>query len=48
MDDISTAVLAQITSAVPIVAGIIGGFVGLVFVFALGRYVYHRVRGTVR
>lgn len=48
MSDILDALTGQITAATPIIASVFGALVGLVFLFAVGRFVLRRVRGSVR
>jgi hypothetical protein len=48
VDDILTEFIAGIADATPVVAGVFGAIIGLVFIFAIGRFIVSRVRGSVK
>lgn len=47
-DGLVTALTGQITSATTTVVAVFGAVIGLVFLFALGRFIIGRVRGSVK
>lgn len=48
MSDILDALTGQVTAALPTIAAVFGALIGLVFVFAIGRFVVARIRGSVK
>lgn len=47
MDALTTALTSNIATALPVIAGIFGAIIGLVFLVTLGKFVIKRVRGSV-
>lgn len=48
MDALLTEFTAGITEATPVIVGVFGAVIGLVFLLVLGRFVIARVRGSVK
>jgi len=48
MGELETEFLAQLALALPVVVGVIGGAIGLVFTIAVSRLIFNRIRGTVK
>lgn len=47
MDALLTEFTGGITEATPVIVGIFGAVIGLVFLLTIGRFVVKRVRGSV-
>lgn len=48
MDELLTAFTAGITEATPVIVGVFGAVIGIVFLFAIGAFIVRRVRGSVK
>ena len=48
MAELVTELTSQIATAAPVIVGVIGAIIGLVFIVVLGRFIIARVRGSVK
>lgn len=48
MEDLLPALTTEITAALPVIAGVFGAIIGVVFLFAVGRFIIGRIRGAVK
>jgi hypothetical protein len=47
-DGLLTAFTDGIADATPVIIGVFGAVIGLVFLLAIGRFIVRRVRGSVK
>ena len=47
-DDLLTAFTTGISTNTPIIIGVFGAVIGLVFLLVIGRFIISRVRGSVK
>ena len=46
--DLLTAFTAGVTAATPVIIGVFGAVIGIVFLVTIGKFILNRVRGSVK